>query len=259
MIVVPDDGCLHIVTQSDHAHLAGEIASLWRADGLPESPHRADVLFAVREHDNGWRETDSAPWVDPVTGRPHDFRTLPDGPRIELWRRGIERHAGRNAYAALLICRHAEVVSSDRRGDETWDEGLFGLLDELAGDLLDVAETTPEEVEADYRFLALADRISLAACDRWPEPFELAGYRGRLTGETVHLAPFPLAGATTFRVRRRTIPDRPYTDPVDLIGELAAAHWTQVPVRLAPAPEPGSRPDETENGAAPDAPSTSVS
>ena len=236
MIVIPEDGGLRIVTQSDHAHLAGEIARLWRADGLPENPRRADVLFAAREHDNGWRETDSAPWVDPDTGRPHDFTTLPDGPRIELWRRGIERHAGRRPYAALLICRHAASILRDRRGQPAWDEGLFEPLDELAGELLEATGARPEEAEADDRFIARTDRISLTACSRWLEPFEVAGQRGRLTGDTVHLTPFPLAGATTFQVRCRSIPDRRYADPVDLVGELASARWTQVPVRLAPAP-----------------------
>jgi len=235
MIVLPDDGLLRITTQADHAHLAGEIASLWRADALPENPRRADVLFAAREHDNGWRETDSAPWVDLETGRPHDFLTLPDGPRIELWRRGIERHAARRPYAALLICRHAASIHRDRRGEEAWDEGLFEPLDELAEELLETTGASAEQVATDARFLTLADRISLTACNRWHEPFELAGVRGRLAGETVHLAPFPLAGATTFRLRCRSITDRPYSDAVDLIGALASARWTQVPVRLAPA------------------------
>ena len=248
MIVIPDDGRLRIVTQADHAHLAGEIASLWRTGGLPESPRRPDVLFAAREHDNGWRETDSAPWVDPETGRPHDVLSLPDGPRIELWRRGVERYAERRPYAALLICRHAASIYRDRRGEPAWDEGLLDPLDELAGELLETTGAAPEVVDADYRFVALTDRISLAACGRWQEPFEIAGHRGHLSGDTVYLDPFPLAGATTFRVGCRFVPDRPYAGPVDLIGELASARWTQVPVRLAPAP--------TSSSAAP--PATSI-
>lgn len=242
MIVVSDSGRLRIVTQADHAHLAGEIASLWRADGLPESPRRGDVVFAAREHDNGWREADSAPRVDPENGRPFDFTTLPDGPRIELWRRGIERHAERRPYAALLVCRHAEAVNQDRRGEPAWDEGLFERLDELSGELLEATGADPSQVDDDYRFVALADRISLAACARWTEPFELAGSRGQWSGgpgggtdgETVFLDPFPLAGATTFRIRCRFVTDRRHTDSVDLIGDLAWARWTEIPVRLAP-------------------------
>jgi len=235
MIVTPEDRSLRIVTQSDHAHLAGEIAALWRSDALPENPRRADIVFAAREHDNGWRETDSAPWVDPTTGRPHDFTDLPDGPRIELWRRGVERYAGRRPYAALLICRHAEELLGDRRGEEPWDEGLFERLDELVEDLSEETGASRDQVETDYRFVALADRVSLALSARWSEPFAVCDHHGRVDGDTVLFYPFPLAGATSFTLRCRSIPDRRYADPVDLIGALAGARWTEQTVRLAPA------------------------
>ena len=261
MIVVPEDGRLGIVTQADHAHLAGEVLSLWRADGLPENPRRPDVLFAAREHDNGWREADSAPRVDPDTGRPHDFRSLPDGPRIEIWRRGTERYAGSRPYATLLVCRHARALHADRRGDARWEEELFEPLDELEEDLAEAVEALrvegmaagaaggggdaagfldPEETEADYRLVRLADVVSLAACGGWTEPVEVPGagaatYRVEPAADRVLLDPFPLAGTTTFRVRRRTVTDRPYRSSVDLIGELAAARWGTVDIRLAPA------------------------
>lgn len=227
-----------MVTQADHAWLAGELLSLWRADGVPENPRRADLVFAAREHDNGWRETDSAPLLDPETGRPFHFTNLPDGPRIELWRRGIARHVQTRPYAALLICRHAQALHADRRGEVPWDEELFGPLDELANELADLAEEAgadAETVAADYRLLALVDRVSLAACSGAGEPFTVGGYRGRVDGSTVHLTPFPLAGATSFDLRCRTIPDRRYSDPVDLIGELASARWTTRRVRVAPS------------------------
>ena len=70
MIVVPEGATLLLVTQPDHAHLSGELLSLWRAGGLPENPRRADLLFAAREHDNGWREADAAPRWDAARGRP---------------------------------------------------------------------------------------------------------------------------------------------------------------------------------------------
>ncbi|MGD2115003.1 MAG: DUF3891 family protein [Acidobacteriota bacterium] len=242
MIVVPEGDRLRMITQADHAHLAGEIVSLWRADGLPGNPHRGDVIFAAREHDNGWREADSAPRVDPATGRPHDFLTLPDGPRIEIWRRGVERHClngPERPYAALLICRHAEVLHSGRRGEPRWDEQLFEPLEELITWLLEETGTAPESLSADAAHVALGDRISLAACRGSTEPFVTAGTRGRFADGTVYLSPFPLAGATTFRVRCRTISDRSYADAVDLIGELAAARWEEIRIRLAPETEPG--------------------
>lgn len=244
MIVVPEEDRLLVFTQHDHARLAGEVLALWRSGALPEHPRREELLFAVREHDNGWREADSAPRADPATGRPHDFTTLPREPRIELWLRGAARYAGRRPWAALLITRHALGLHRDHRGEEPWDEELFAPLDELYGALLEGAGAGEEELEADYRYLDLADALSLAACSRWREPTERRGHRFRwladgreVTGE-LELDPFPLAGATTFRVPCRRLPDRRYRGDADLGGELALARWEEVRIRLIPAASP---------------------
>lgn len=245
MILLSEEGRLRVVTQSDHAHLAGEIASLWRADGLPGNPRREDILFAVREHDNGWREADSAPRVDPTTGRPHDFRTLPSEVRRELWLRGAARLAatrpGRpeRPYAALLVVHHALALHADHRGEEAWDEELLAFLDERYEELLEAAEATAAEVAADYRFLAVADAVSLLACSGpggSAEGAEVAGHRITVSGDRVEVWPFPLAGATTFRVPARWIPDRRYRGDADLGGELATARWARFGVRIAPGP-----------------------
>jgi hypothetical protein len=242
-VIVVDRGSeLRFVTQPDHAHLAGEILALWRADGLPEHSRRTDVLFAGREHDNGWREADAAPRWDAAAGRPRDFVTTTTADRIEIWERGTARFAGSHPYAALLVVRHAQALHRDRAGDPAW-QGFLAYLDELARGLLEETGAAPDEVDADYRFLDLADLISLSALNRAPERFARHGMVGRRddretggeTGiETVHLSPFPLAGATAFEVPCRRIPNRSYAGDADLGGELVAARWETVRVRLAP-------------------------
>jgi len=237
-VIVVDLGPeLRLVTQPDHAHLAGEILSLWRADGLPAHPRRAEILFAGREHDNGWREADAAPRWDAAAGRPRDFLSMATADRIEIWERGTARFAASHPYAALLIVRHAQALHRDRAGDPAW-QGFLAYLDELARGLLEETGAAPAEVDADYRFLDLADLLSLAALHHAPERFDRHGISGRWDGETgtVHLAPFPLAGATAFEVPCRRIPSRPYAGDADLGGELAAARWETVRVRLAPEP-----------------------
>ena len=233
MIVSDDGDRLLLVTQPDHAHFAAELLSLWRTDGLPVHPRRAEILFAVREHDNGWRETDSAPHRNPETGRPHDFLSLPRKDRIELWERGVSRYAGEHPYAALLIVRHAINLHESRRGQEGWED-FMSLLDELRENLLETTDMFLGDLEADYRWLDLADLLSLTACSRRPVAVERYGFRALLEGGTLHLDPFPLAGATAFRVPCRRIPARPYSGDADLGGELAAARWQELAVRVAP-------------------------
>jgi hypothetical protein len=64
-------------------------------------------------------------------------------------------------------------------------------------------------------------------------PISAVPLRGRIEDGTVRLAPLPLAGATTFRVPCRRIPLRQYRGDADLGGELAAARWEDLRVRLA--------------------------
>lgn len=234
MIVSTDAAGRHLlITQPDHARFAAELLSLWRA--LADHPRRAELLFAVREHDNGWRETDAAPHWDAERGRPHDFLSLPRGERIELWQRGTARFAGEHPYASLLIARHAARIHQERSGEE-W-RAFREHLDELCRGLAEATGATEEQVEADYRWLDLADLISLAVCNRWSEPFARHGVRGEPGGDgTLRLEPFPLAGATAFRIPCRRIPARAYRGDADLGGELAAARWEELPVRLAPIP-----------------------
>ena len=236
MIVVPAESSFLLITQPDHAHLAGEILSLWRADGLPDNPRRDDLLFAAREHDNGWREADAAPRWDAERGRPHDFITLPARERIAVWERGVCRFAAERPYASLLIARHALNLFGGRRGEEEWDR-LLDFLTDFENGLIERTGVEPETLEEDYRWLDLADQISLAACAQWREPAGRYGVHIAPSDGAIGIAPFPLAGATTFRVACRRIPRRACRGDADLGGELAAARWEERPVRIVEVSE----------------------
>jgi hypothetical protein len=167
--------------------------------------------------------------------------TLPEKDRIELWERGVCRFSAERPYASLLITRHAINLFHDRRGKEGWDPFLDFLADFERG-LLEETGVAREELEADYRWIDLADLISLTACTQRRGPVERYGVRiapaGNLPddpGDTVRLDPFPLAGATSFRLPCRRIPRRDYRGDADLGGELAAARWEERTVRIAPA------------------------
>jgi len=234
MIVYDEGETLLLITQPDHAHFAGELLALWRADGLPEHPRRAELLFAGREHDNGWREADAAPRWDAARGLPHDFLSTPREERIAIWERGTARFAGSHPYAALLTTRHAQTLHREHRGEPEWRD-FFDFLDELEEGLRAATGATEEELTADYRFLDLADLASLAVCNRWPEPFGRHGMTGAFRGDTLRLDPCPLAGATVFTIPCRRIPRRSYRGDADLGGELAAARWGELRVRVSTA------------------------
>jgi hypothetical protein len=254
MIVAREADAYRVVTQPDHARLAGEMLALWRGDGLPANPRRSEVIFAGREHDNGWREADAAPRCDGA-GRPVDFIAMPPRERIEIWERGtsrfLEPRLGRppRPYAALLIVRHARELHRTARRESAWRDFVCRLA-ALERRLRLELGAGGRALAADYRLLNIADTLSLAACAGWARTLALPGLEARLetrldarlearldgndaVGATVLLAPLPLAGATTFRVPCRRIPLRPYRGDADLGGELAEARWQELPVRLA--------------------------
>src|SRR5262245_24287084 len=59
---------LLLIQQIDHAALAERLIAAWQPHGFPDSPTRAEILFATRRHDDGWIDEDAAPLVDPATG-----------------------------------------------------------------------------------------------------------------------------------------------------------------------------------------------
>lgn len=233
MILYSTDDTWRVVTQSDHAHFSGELLSLWFRDGLPEHERRRELLFAARQHDNGWREADAAPFCDRQTGLPHDFLSLPDDERRRIWRRGTTRFIEREPYAALLILEHALTLHHKRRREAAWHE-LFFSWEALKERLL--VETGVDQVvlENDYRWVDLTDLLSLAACQGWRDPVERHGYRAVLREDALAVDPFPLAGATTFRIACRFLTKEPFHDHGELAIALATAHWQELVLRVVP-------------------------
>jgi hypothetical protein len=182
---------LLLVTQPDHAALAGRIMEHWTADGLPGSPRRADILLAVAEHDNGWREVDAAPVVEPATGALLDFVRAPDALRQDVWPRAIGRLA-HAPYAAALVAQHAAHVYARHRADQSWG-AFFAEMDAWRDHHLAAAAVPLADLKADYELVRVADLISLTFCAAWrdeqPDGF---GRSVRLAGEsTVTVSPDP--------------------------------------------------------------------
>jgi len=224
MIVRPDIHHLVLITQPDHAALAGRIMEAWRADGLPDHPHRGTVLLATHEHDGGWREPDAAPVADPVSGAPFDFLEAPIAIRQAVWPRGVARLVEAHPYAAALVARHALNVYRRHRDSADWSS-FFTTMEHREADALARASGAERAGwPTDYRFLFLGDLVSLVFCNGWTQPFEAEGYRIILTPAGIRVTPDPFGGARVpLVVAARRIPARRYASDADLRDALAAA------------------------------------
>lgn len=243
MLVRDDgDGGLLIVLQEDHAHHAGELAAaLTEAVPAPQ----AAWIAAARTHDNGWRESDAAPRLDPRTGRPHTYRSVPDDVYVDVWRRGIDRALALDAYAGLLVSLHglrffgnrdtpeARAFYIERRAQQ--DRLLAELgAPEAAWDRL------PEDVRTHHEWLRWVDGLSLFLLGDWGDELELAAaarrhHLRRRDDRTVAMAPFPFAHPLTFRVPALRLAGERYEDERALQAAFADARPEMLSLRLEPA------------------------
>jgi hypothetical protein len=184
MIVRRAGDFLHLITQPDHAALAGRIMRQWQP--LFDAERRGSILHAIEEHDNGWREADEAPTVDPASGRIHDFITAPVGVRQGVWPRGVARLVD-DPWAAALVAQHAITVYDRYRSDPDWVVFFRDLA--MARDEM-IAQTglAFEQLTRDYDFVRIGDLISLIFCNLWDEE-SYGVWTFRRNGDRVTITP----------------------------------------------------------------------
>ena len=201
MIVRPAGSGVHLITQPDHAQLAGRIME--RCVPLAAHPRRTSILRAIRDHDNGWADGDAAPVVHFGTGAIVDFMTAPDEMRQGVWPRAVAMLAD-DPLAAALVAQHAIVAFDRLRSDPAWAAFFVGMA-ALRDAWLARTTVTLEELEADYVYVRLGDLISQAFCTGKALP-PYAGWTVEASGEAVVVSPDPFAGAVvTMEVEARAL------------------------------------------------------
>jgi hypothetical protein len=220
MIIQPHLGDLLLITQPDHAALARRIMAHWVSRGFEDHERRDSLLHAIEEHDNGWREIDTAPLVD-ANGVLLDFIHAPVEIRQGIWPRGVRRLAA-DPVAAALVAEHALYVYRRYAGDPAWRD-FFTEMEILRDEFTAGAGLAPEDIARDYFFLRAADLLSLVFCNGWTEPQDIDDYVVRLDGDTLVVTPDPFAGASiAFEVMARRLPNRPYSSMEDAAASFLA-------------------------------------
>jgi hypothetical protein len=104
-----DDAFL-LIAQHDHAELAG---TLGRHVGgmrfLPPEPFDSTIA-AIALHDCGWPLHDEQPTLNDRNLPLHVFETPPHI-GVEVWQASVDRTAGQDTYAALLVSLHVLSLS----------------------------------------------------------------------------------------------------------------------------------------------------
>jgi hypothetical protein len=210
MIIQKQSDDFLLITQPDHAALAGRLMSAWRADGLLASSRREIVLFATHHHDDGWLDVDAAPLVG-AAGELLDFVNAPEPVRMGIWPRAVDL-LKTMPYAAALVAQHALQIYEAHRA-RGHARAFFVEMEALRDrQLATAAPRSMADLIEDYFFVRMGDTLSLAFCNRWTEPLRQARYEIRVIGSRLTVTPDPFEGREIpFDVPMRRLRQQPFT------------------------------------------------
>jgi len=205
-----------LVSQIEHARVAGLLAESWGgADFAPLWP-RAEVLATLYRHDDGWGRWEQHPDVLPAKGWPRDFTEMPTKVSLDIWRASILEVSRFGFLQPWLVAGH-----------------FSALLRRFDGWRYD-----PRSSEAARRFLAEQD----AARCRWLAQWQQQNVR-RNTIEAAELALAQLQFFDFFSLwicyskaksawmsdtpggKRLTLDPLPGSDPSSATMRIAAFPW----------------------------------
>ena len=237
MIIQRLDSDLLLITQVDHAALAGRIMTAWRADGFPQRPTHARVLEATSQHDLGWQIVDAAPTVSSETETPHAFLDAPLAVRQGVWPRAMDQLEPRDPYVAALVAQHALSVYRRFAPTPGWEE-FFPGIERRRDELLATQGLDFDTFLHDYEIVGMGDLWSLVFCNGWHDPYSMGAYRAVLhrsppaeksdanttPGGWLEITPDPFEGAQVpLNVVARRVPARRYSSDADQRHTIARA------------------------------------
>ena len=113
-----------LIPQIEHARLAGRLAEHWGADGFARLQPREELLWAIDHHDDGWRNWDDAPGVNPARGEPRAFTDMEIDDSLAIWSGSIDRAARAGKVEGYLVAGHfcalARRAAAWRKTDPAW-------------------------------------------------------------------------------------------------------------------------------------------
>jgi hypothetical protein len=182
-----------LITQHDHALLAGRLARRFGNARFARPQPAEPTLRGIDLHDSGWPLHDQAPTLN-ARHLPLDVFETPRDIGLKVWTASVERAAAENLYSGLLVSLHVlslsqlladlhrsprdqfEINKFQHREIERQEEfrrelGLptdLPLKMGLAEPRIDPRE---DELTFNFRLLQAMDRVSLALCCT-NEPFD---------------------------------------------------------------------------------------
>lgn len=99
-----------LISQVDHARLAGELARDWQTPLIMWPEVNAELLATIDHHDDGWLDWEASPRVDPIKQRPLQFIEMPLDQSLVIWQRSIDQCRAYGFLASWLVSGHFSAL-----------------------------------------------------------------------------------------------------------------------------------------------------
>ena len=97
-----------LLSQVDHARLAGQLAEAWGRKPLERL--NTELVAAISHHDDGWADWERRPKVDPVEGRPIAFTEMDLAEALNIWRGSIAAARSIGPLAGYAVAGHFSAI-----------------------------------------------------------------------------------------------------------------------------------------------------
>ena len=116
MLVTRRADRLTLITQPDHAALAGRLGEQWGNERFAVPDARRSLLIAAEHHDDGWLELDERPEHNERAARPAHFIELGLRQTMRPYMKGVESVYARDLRAGALVGMHFSGFYTGRWG-----------------------------------------------------------------------------------------------------------------------------------------------
>jgi hypothetical protein len=169
------DGSVVMITQNDHAKLAGLFAAHWGNARFERPRPYVSMMRAAQYHDAGWLRYETNPYLDTTTGKSPNFRQVPnDAAQLAAYQWAIDMLTDVDSYTGLMVSKHRTGLWQSRYGAIT--QPSAGPPRKLTGEIEDfitrneakqhviTAGLDRHEVAVNYNLLQVWDLLSLYIC-----------------------------------------------------------------------------------------------
>ncbi len=242
-----------LISQHDHAEVSGELLKYWGNTTFETPAPHDEVLFATRQHDNGWIEWDALPKVYPENQFPMNFMEMNFPDQETIWRRSFRRYSADHPYASALIALHFRKFNQkiiDKNHNNNESKKLKNEMNQVIASNLKVKMLNsdlgplPIQPTINLRFVQISDIISLALCHGWtsidikdvPLNYDETALKLSLKsndGKNFTINPYPFSQPLLrFQIGGRRLNQKTFTDDEELRQKLNECDYEKLELSI---------------------------